>query len=95
MDIDKIENASQMILDEFDKIIPIFYEQADRSNGFIDSIDRRGKNTRFPLMTLSIGVDHNTRKNFQHYGEITQVLAELKHYAKSIKGSYYILDRRS
>lgn len=94
MDIETIENTSHKIIEEFDKIIPIFYEQADRENGFIESIDRSGKKMRFPIMSLSVGITDNKEKKFQHYGEISQVLAEMKNYAKSMKGSFYMLDRR-
>ncbi len=94
MDIDLIEQTSQKIVEQFDKIIPIFYEQSDRERGFIESIDRSGKLMRFALMSLSVGITHNKYKKFQHYGQISEVLAEMKQHAKSIKGSYLIIDRR-
>lgn len=94
MDIEYIEKTSQKIMQEFDKIIPNFYDRPDREKGFIESINREGRKMTFPIMTLSIGIVHNEKKEFKHYGEISQILAEIKQYAKSIKGSFYILDRR-
>lgn len=94
MDIELIENTSRIIVEQFDKIISIFYEQADRDKGFIESIDRRGKRSEFDIMTLSIVITHNKTRDFHHYGEISAILAEMKQYAKSIKGSSWMIDKR-
>lgn len=95
MDIERIENTSRKIIEQFDRIVPVFYSQTDREKGFIESKDRRGKTKRFNIITLSICATHNKNKSFQHYGEISTILAEIKQYAKSFKGSYFIIDRRT
>lgn len=94
MDVNLIENTSNLIIENYDKIIPAFYDYADRENNFIESVDREGNEKTFPIMSLSIGITHNKYKRFIHHGEITQILAEMKKYAKSVKGSYFIADRR-
>ncbi len=94
MDLNLIENTSKNIIEHYDKIIPAFYDQADREQGHIESIDREGVKKIFPIMFLSIGITHNKNKKFLHYAEVAEVLAEMKKYAKSIKGSYLIMDRR-
>lgn len=94
MDVALIENTSKIIIEHYDKIIPVFYDLADREQGFIESIDREGTKRMFPVMCLSIGIAHNKNIKFHHYGEVAGVLAELKKYAKSIKGSLFIMDKR-
>ena len=45
-------------------------------------------------MTLSIGVVTNQFQDFDHTGQISELAAEMKPYAKSIPGSVYVVDRR-
>lgn len=94
MDIDLVENTSKLIIEYYDKIIPVFYDYAEKEKGFIESLDREGIKKIFPFMSLSVGIAHNKFKSFIHYGEIAQILAEMKKYAKSVKGSYFVVDRR-
>ncbi|MCX8030073.1 MAG: diguanylate cyclase [Thermodesulfovibrionales bacterium] len=94
MDIDLIEETSKNIIENYDKIIPAFYDPADTEKGYIESTNRQGNSEIFPIMSLSIGITHNRYKKFLHYGEVAEKLAEIKSYAKSIKGSYCIVDRR-
>lgn len=91
---DRIADASKAIIDAFDKIIPTFYDIGDKEKGFIESIDRQGKNRLFALMTLSIGITHNRYNQFSHYGEIKEVASKMKSYAKKFKGSCFKIDER-
>lgn len=94
MDVDLIENTSKQNIEHYDKIIPVFYDFTDRKNRCIESLDREGIKKIFPFMTLSVGITHNKFKSFVHYGEVAEILAEMKKYAKSVKGSYFVVDRR-
>ncbi|MCX7913120.1 MAG: diguanylate cyclase [Thermodesulfovibrionales bacterium] len=94
MNIDLIEKTTETIIYHYDRIILSFYDYEDRIKGYIESIDREGNKRTFPIMCLSIGITHNKYKTFVHYGEITQILADLKNYAKTKKGSFFIVDRR-
>ncbi len=94
MDVQLIENTSKNIITNYDKIIPVFYNNADREKGCIKSVDRQGNVESFPIMSLSIGIANNIYKRFSHYGEVAEILADIKKYAKSIKGSFFIVDRR-
>ncbi len=94
MDVDLIEKTSKLIIEHYEKIIPAFYDYNDRARGFIESVDREGNKRTFPIMSLSIGITHNKYKSFMHYGEVAHLLAEMKKYAKSVSGSYFIADRR-
>jgi hypothetical protein len=45
-------------------------------------------------MALSIGVVTNQFQAFEHTGQISELAAEMKTYAKSLPGSKYVVDRR-
>ena len=74
--------------------IPEHYEPEDRMRGYIVSKDRGGNMNKFPIMTISVAVVHNTYRKIEHPGKVAQIAAELKAYAKSMEGSNYVFDRR-
>lgn len=89
-----IEKICKELIANFDGIVPTFYDTADREKGFIESIDREGNKKTFPLLSLSIGIAHNTNRKFSHYGKVSEIATELKSYAKKFKGSCYKIDNR-
>ncbi|WP_243366516.1 sensor domain-containing diguanylate cyclase [Fundidesulfovibrio soli] len=91
---DKIELACQRIVENFDSIVPHFYDEEDRARGFIQSTDREGNMRTFPLMAISIAVVLNVNGRLQHYGEASQIAMTLKKKAKENPKSCYVLDKR-
>lgn len=89
------ELYAQRFVDAFDRDIGQFYNSTDRKNKCISSVNRQGQPQKFPLMSMSIAVVTNAKRKFTHHGEIVQVAAEVKKYAKKIEGSGYKLDERS
>ncbi len=85
---------SQEVIRLFDSRIPSHYHEEDRERGFIVSTDRRGNVQRFPLMSISIAVVHNTYRELDHPGKVAQIAAELKKYVKTMPGSNFVFDRR-
>lgn len=83
------------ICEVFDSLIPLQYSEEDRALGSFIGWDRRGNEYRVPLMSLSIGVVTNERRNLSHTAEISALAAEMKVYAKTFPGSLYVVDRRS
>ena len=92
---DKAENACQQVIDNFDSIVPHFYDQEDRARGAIHSLDRRGKEQVFPLMAISIAVVLNRGGRLKHFGEASQIAMNLKKEAKKNPRSCYVMDKRS
>lgn len=82
------------ILDVFDALIPLQYNDQDRRAGYFFGKDRRGQLHRVPLMTLSIGVVTNQNRRFSHPAEVSELATEMKSYAKSLPGSVFVTDRR-
>jgi GGDEF domain-containing protein len=91
---DTVEKACSELIGKFDEIIPSFYDPPDRERGFIESTNREGKVRKFTILTLSIGVAHDTHRKFTHYGQVSEIAAEMKKYAKTFAGSCYRIDRR-
>jgi diguanylate cyclase (GGDEF)-like protein len=88
------EEAARDIIRAFDSLITGLYDPADLKQGFIKSFDRRGKASQFPVMGISIGIAATRRRAFTHYGEITEIAAEMKKFAKQHKGSCCRIDKR-
>lgn len=95
--ITSMENADkicQKIIDEFEKTAPTFYNETDRTNGYIIGKDRQGTIQKIPLLSISIGVVTNQARKIDHVAQIGEIGAELKHYAKSLERSNYVKDKR-
>ncbi|MHB1194816.1 MAG: diguanylate cyclase [Longimicrobiales bacterium] len=89
-----LEVTCDEIIQLFDELIPYQYTEEDRRAGYFLGKDRRGHIHRIPLMTLSIGVVTNQFQDFEHTGQISELAAEMKSFAKSLPGSVYVVDRR-
>ncbi|MCM2265156.1 MAG: GGDEF domain-containing protein [Desulfuromonadales bacterium] len=84
----------EAIIAAFDSAVPEHYEPDDRARGYIEGTDRYGVTRRFPLMSISIAVVTDVKRNFSSPLEIAQVATEIKDYVKSLPGSNYLVDRR-
>ncbi|MGH7579332.1 MAG: diguanylate cyclase domain-containing protein [Gemmatimonadales bacterium] len=82
------------ILDVFDTLIPMQYNDQDRRAGYFFGKDRRGQLHRVPLMTLSIGIVTNRHRKFAHPAQVSELATEMKSYAKTLPGSVFVVDRR-
>jgi GGDEF domain-containing protein len=92
--LEHLEATCDEIVELFDELIPYQYTDEDRRAGYFLGKDRRGNVHRVPLMTLSIGVVSNEMHPFTHTGQVSELAAEMKSYAKSLPGSKYVVDRR-
>jgi GGDEF domain-containing protein len=92
--LEYLERTCDEIIRLFDELIPYQYTEEDRKAGYFLGKDRRGNIHRIPLMALSIGVVTNQFQAFEHTGQISELAAEMKTYAKSLPGSKYVVDRR-
>jgi len=93
-DPDKNDGLCKNIIGQFDSMAPELYNKNDREKGYIVGKDRRGKTKKIPLMSISIGVVSNEKRKIAHVAEVGEIGAELKKYAKGLKGSNYVTERR-
>lgn len=90
---DVTETCSE-IVSIFDALVPYQYSEQDRRAGYFFGKDRRGQLHRVPLMTVSIGVVSNERRQFATAAQVSELATEMKSYAKTLTGSVYTIDRR-
>ena len=91
----KVDIICQKIVRDFEAVSPSFYTEEDRKAGFIAGRDRKGIEQKFGLLSVSIGVVTNERKELTHVAQIGEIGAELKEAAKRIERSSYVKDKRT
>ncbi len=93
---DQAESLAKGMIKAFDAKSPDFYTPEDRARGYIETKDRRGELTRFPLLSIAIGVATTQVRPLTSLGEVSKIGTELKRFAKERKhhGSFYAIDRR-
>lgn len=91
----KAEEICAKITSEFEKISPDFYNETDRAAGFIVGKDRKGVEQKFGLLSVSIGIVSNEKRELTHVAQIGEIGAELKEAAKRIERSSFIKDKRT
>lgn len=91
---DYMREISKEIIEKFDQRIPHFYDQLDRDRGHILGKTRQGVEMKFPIMSISIAIVTNERRNLNNPLETSEIAAELKDYAKTIPKSVYVVDKR-
>jgi diguanylate cyclase (GGDEF)-like protein len=91
---DCIEDVCTEIVQNFERIVPSFYNEEDLNRGYIIVKNRAGELCRIPLLTLSIGIVSNEYRPLDHIGQIIEISTELKNYAKTFGKNIYIKDRR-
>ena len=90
--LDKGELLAQKIISRFEKMVPSFYSQEDRTAQSFIGKDRYGVERTFPLMTISIAVIHSTRYKYPSRLVISQDCARLKEYLKLQDGNKYMVE---
>ena len=91
---DGYEKVCQNIIAEFDEGIQKYFTKEDVERGYIEVENRKGILEQFPLTTISVGVVEVTSERFKNTLEIVEAGAAVKHLAKTIFGSTYVIDRR-
>lgn len=94
--LEREEAYARRVIAEFDRIMPTYYNEADRKRGYISATNRQGKPENQSLMSCSIAACNNQHRIYKSVGEIAQDAAEVKAFLKSQPGgSHYLRDRRS
>lgn len=90
-DYDKV---CKEIISEFDTRAVEYYNKEDVERGYVEVANRKGIIEQFPLTTISIAVVEVDPKTYKTTLEIGEVGAQVKHQAKTIMGSTYVINRR-
>jgi diguanylate cyclase (GGDEF)-like protein len=92
---EKVDKLCSEIISDFDEKIGSFYNEEDRSMGCITTKNRKGEIDTFPIITISLAVVTNERREINGYVEVGDISADLKKKLKTMPGSNYFIDRRS
>jgi diguanylate cyclase (GGDEF)-like protein len=91
---EKMQAFGEEVVRSFDEGAKSFYNDEDREQGHIVSVDRQGNIGKFPITSISMGGMYLRDYWFTRYVEVAEVCAEVKHKAKIITGSNLFVDRR-
>ncbi|MCL1897006.1 MAG: diguanylate cyclase, partial [Clostridiales bacterium] len=83
------------IIAEFDEKIQGFYSEEDCSHGCITARNRKGELDTFPLVSISLAIVTNERRELKSTLEIGDIAAEVRKKLKTMAGSNYFVDRRA
>jgi len=84
----------QNIIADFDNNVTKYFTDEDIEKGYIEVANRKGVIEQFPLTSISIGVVEVEKNRFANVLEIGEAGANVKHLAKTVQGSTYVIDRR-
>ena len=93
--LEHAENIAQEIVEKMTNIAPSFYNEDDKNQGFMVSVNRRGETEKFNFLSIGIGIVHNSLKELTSFAQVSNIGSELKCLAKKHESSYYAIDRRS
>jgi diguanylate cyclase (GGDEF)-like protein len=82
------------VIKQFDGGIRSYYDHDDIKKGFIEALGRNSVSQKFPIMSISIAVINTAHTDIVHYGQLSEIAAELKKLAKQRNGSAFVVDRR-
>jgi signal transduction histidine kinase/PleD family two-component response regulator len=91
---ERVDRIGRTICQTFDRLVPLYYNKADRERGYIETCDRYGQLRKFPIMSVSIAALTTKRgeHTFGTYAELARAAAEAKQHAKSVEGSSFVRD---
>jgi signal transduction histidine kinase/PleD family two-component response regulator len=91
---DRVDRIARDICATFDRLVPLYYDKADRERGYIETSDRYGQLRKFPLLSVSVAAltTHKGDMRFRTYADLAQASAEAKKRAKAVEGSSYVRD---
>ena len=88
------EQICRNVIAEFDHKVLEFFTEEDAKRGYLEVANRRGIREQSPLTAISIGVVIVDKNRFKNTLEIGESGAQVKHLAKTIMGSAYVIDKR-
>jgi len=88
------EDVCKNVVSNFDSQVLEYYNEIDAGRGYVEVANRKGIVEQFPLTSISIGVVECEPGRFKNPLEIGEIGAQVKHKAKTILGSVYVINKR-
>jgi len=91
---ERMEGMAAAIIEEFDRRVPGYYSDEDRTRGFFLATDRFGVERQFSLMSMSIAIVCSENFLRPSAPGIAAECARMKDNLKNLHGSNFLMDRR-
>lgn len=91
---DHAVELGRQIIENFDRGVGGLHEPEDLERGFLQVESRNGQIQRFPLITLTIALVEDAQGRFAHQAALSDTMAELKRYGKTMQSSVMVRERR-
>ena len=89
------ERLALRIIEEFDAGMVNLHDPVDYEKGFLAVKSRSGRLKHFPLITLTVAMVSEVGGRFEHPAELSDTMAELKRYGKTMTSSVVVKERRN
>ncbi len=94
VNLEDYERFCTTLMSAFDRSVKQIYSEQEASRGYVVAIDKRGREGRYPLMALSVGVAHTQYRRFKSAKKMFEVLAQVRQMAEPDGKSVIFVDRR-
>lgn len=94
LNFDDYERFCKTLTETFDQRVKELYSQQDADQGFVVAKDKTGRESRYPLMALAIGVAHNQHRSPKSAKKMFEILAQVRQMAQPDGSSAMFVDRR-
>lgn len=92
---ERVDSLCRTLIARWEEESVAYYAPEDQQRGAFIATDRQGQRQEYPLVGVSIGVVTNLYRPITTMEEVSTVAAEVKHKAKSVRGSSYYVDHRT
>jgi diguanylate cyclase (GGDEF)-like protein len=90
-----VEQVCRLIVSDFDRRIPGFYDPEDVERGYVEVPDRQSEMRKFPFVSISLGVATTDRREYDDHRQLIEVAHEMKSFLKRTqRTSAYAIDER-
>lgn len=90
--MDKCFELCNSIISDFDTCVLDFFNESDKSKGYIEAVDRKGNKDVFNLTSITIAGIYGNVKNFVKDKDLTKYIFKLKKEGKEIHHSSFIIN---
>lgn len=86
------DNICRDFIEKFDQMIVGHYNERDIKAGYIKGKSREGEEREFPLISISIAIITNEKREYKDHIQVGETAATLKEHIKSLPGSNYMVE---
>ncbi|MFA6240358.1 MAG: response regulator [Candidatus Hydrogenedentales bacterium] len=95
LNIEDYERFSSTLMRTFDSSIQQLYSGQEVRQAYVQIVDKNGRELKYPLMALSVGVAHTQFRHFKSAKKMFEVLAQTRQMAQPKGKSVIFVDRRT